>query len=237
MRIRFSFRWIPFIAMAVVVAIGVSLGNWQLRRADEKRAIESLLTVRRSAPVLSLETAPINIDQIEYRRVAAHGEFDAEWPVYLDNRPYKGRAGFYLLMPFKIAGSNRRVLVERGWLPLDAHQRNRLPLPVTPAGSIEVDGIAVRNPGRVFQLGRPDAVRAGAILQNLSVGEFAAASRFDMLPLVVEQAGDMPDGLVRDWPLPSSGVERHYGYAFQWYALAATALLFFLVTGYRRGRK
>jgi surfeit locus 1 family protein len=57
------------------------------------------------------------------------------------------------------------------------------------------------------------------------------------LPIVIEQA-DTPDarqqGLVRDWPQPSTGIERHQGYAFQWYALALMAFLFFVVTGIRR---
>jgi cytochrome oxidase assembly protein ShyY1 len=77
----------------------------------------------------------------------------------------------------------------------------------------------------------------GAILQNLTVAEFAAASKFTMQPFVIEQSSDTHDGMVRDWPLPSVGIERHLGYAFQWYALALTAFLFFVVTGYRRGTK
>ena len=237
MPIRFRFRWIPFAAMVTVVAIGIALGNWQLRRADEKRAIEARLTSQLVQAPLAVGAAPVRAEDVEYRRVIVQGEFDRTWPLYLDNRPIAGNAGFYLLMPFKIAGSERHVLIERGWFPVDQHNRNNLPEQNTPDGKLSIEGVGVRNPGHVLQLAQAPVVQPGAILQNLTVAEFAAASKFDMQPFVIEQATDTPDGLTRKWPRASVGIERHLGYAFQWYALALTAFLFFVVTGYRRGSK
>ncbi len=90
-----------------------------------------------------------------------------------------------------------------------------------------------------MQLGEPAAVKPGAILQNLTVDQFADASKLPVQPFFIEQTGPPVDGerLVRDWPAPALGVEKHQGYAFQWYALALMALLFFVVTGFRRGTK
>jgi cytochrome oxidase assembly protein ShyY1 len=70
-------------------------------------------------------------------------------------------------------------------------------------------------------------------------GEFAQASRLTVQPFFIEQSGPAPAGdkLVRNWPAPSLNVEKHQGYAFQWYALAVMALLFFVITGFRRGTK
>ncbi|MBV8665849.1 MAG: SURF1 family protein [Burkholderiaceae bacterium] len=237
MGMGFRFRWVPFIATIAVVAIGIALGNWQGRRADEKRAIAARMQERKAAPLLVVGAEPANVDEIEYRHVRMRGEFDSNWPLYLDNRPQGGKPGFYLLMPFKLAGSNRHVLIERGWLPVNPGRRTELPPPVTPAGQTEVEGIAVRNPGRVFQLGQAAAIRPGAILQNVTVGEFAATSGFEMQSFVVEQSSALQDGLVRDWPVPSAGIEKHLGYRFQWYGLAATAFVFFVVTGFRRNER
>lgn len=237
MRITFRFRWIPFIAAMIAVAIGVSLGNWQMRRADHKQAIESKLSARETALPVMLDSAPVSVDDIEYRRVIAKGEFVRDWPVYLENRPYKGTSGFYSLMPLKISGSDRYVLVVRGWLPRDPANRTKVPLIETPPGPVQVEGVARRNPGQVLQLGEAGDVRPGAILQNLSIDEFATASGFPMHAFVIEQFGDSGDGMVRDWPRPSSGKDKHLGYAFQWYALAATAFIFFVVTGIRRGTR
>lgn len=233
----FRFRRIPFIAAAVAVAIGVSLGQWQMRRAAEKQAIELKLSTREAAPPVVLGSAIEATDGIEYRRVIAKGEFVRDWPVYLDNRPYKGVAGFQLLMPLKIAGSDIHVLVARGWLPRDPANRAKLPSVATPGGPVEIQGVAKRGPGRLLQLGRAAKLQRGAIVQNLDIKEFAQASSLAMQPFIIEQSSNAQDALVRDWPRPSTGIDRHLGYAFQWYALAVMAGIFFVVTGIRRGTK
>ena len=237
MPIKFRFRWIPFVAAIVAVAIGMSLGQWQMRRAAEKQSIERILSARQSASPIALGSAVADVDQIEYRRVIVQGEFVRDWPVYLDNRPHGGMAGFYLLMPLKIAGSDMHVLVVRGWVPRDPTDRAKLPPIAAPTGLVEIQGLAVRNPGHVLQLGRAANLRPGAIVQNVAIAEFAQASKLPMQPFVIEQLSDTRDGLIRDWPRPSTGIDKHLGYAFQWYALAATAFIFFVVTGFRRGTK
>lgn len=237
MRFTFRFRWIPFVAAVVAAAIGIALGHWQTRRAQEKEAIEARLSARAAMPPLLLNAATPGIEETEYRRAIVQGEFVRDWPVYLDNRPYKGAAGLYVLMPFRLAGSSRYVLVARGWIRRDMADRARLPAIATPAGITEIEGVVRRSAGHVLQLGRPEQLRPNAIVQNVDAREFAQASTLDMAPLVLEQTSDTHDGLVRDWPRPSFGAEKHRGYAFQWYALAATALAFFVVTGFRRGTK
>lgn len=237
MRITFRFRFIPFIATVLAVALGLSLGQWQTRRALEKSAIETKLQDRQAAPALVLNTVLPNPTEIEYRRVRVKGEFLREWPIYLDNRSHNGIAGFYLLMPFKMAGSKLHVLVARGWIPRNPAERTKLPPIITPKGTIEIAGTARQSIGRAMQLGELNEPRPHAIVQNLEVADFAASSRLEMQPIVIEQLSDTHDGLVRDWPKPSTGVDKHRGYAFQWYALAAMAFIFFVVTGIRRGTK
>lgn len=238
MPIKFRFRWIPFIATMIAVALGVSLGQWQTRRAAEKQAIEDKLVARQAAQPTDLNaTRPLSIDDAEYRRVVVKGTFVSDWPLYLDNRPYNGTAGFYVMMPLKIAGADTHVLVARGWAKRDVADRARLPSIATPSGLVEIEGIAKRNPGRVLELGEPQQLVPRAIVQNLDAGRLAQAANLSLQPFIVEQLTDTQDGLIRDWPRPSSGVDKHRGYAFQWYALAATALIFFLVTGFRRGKK
>lgn len=237
MPIRFRFRLVPFVAASILIVIGIMLGQWQTHRAEEKIALEGVLRARQSAPVIRLETAAPDIDQLEYRRVLIKGEFLRDWPIYLDNRPHDGVAGFDLLMPFKIAGANLHVLIVRGWIPRNPSDRTKMPLISTPAGTVEVEGTMRRDVGHVMQLGSVDAPVPNAIVQNLDVAAFAKVSKLNMLPVVVDQTSETHDGLVRDWPLPSSGVDRHRGYAFQWYALSAMAFIFFVVTGIRRGTK
>lgn len=237
MRYRFRFRAIPFLATVLVVALGISLGKWQDRRAAEKIALQAKLVERGQAPPLVVSDRPLAADAVEYRKVSVRGEFVPGWPLFLDNRPQDGKVGFYLVMPFKIAGSNKHVLVARGWLPRYTGEHDRLPPFATPSGTVVVTGIAKTGLGKVMQLGDPAAVRPRSILQNLSIDQFGKASQLPLQPFFIEQTvpATADDQLVRNWPAPALGVEKHQGYAFQWYALALMALLFFVFTGFRRG--
>ncbi|MGV3654198.1 MAG: SURF1 family protein [Noviherbaspirillum sp.] len=236
MPISYRFRWIPFVAAMLAMALGIVLGNWQTGRAAQKEAIEATMAARTMATPLVLASGTPLPDPgtLEYRRVLAQGEFVREWTVYLENRPYQGVPGFYVLTPLRIAGSDRHLLVMRGWAPRNMADRTRVPEFSTPSGAASIRGVVRRDVGKLLQLGQPQPVKPGALLQNLDIGDFERASGLAMLPFVLEQNGDDADGLVRDWPRPSAGVDKHRGYAFQWYALAATALIFFIATGFRR---
>lgn len=237
MRIGFRFSWIAFVATLLLVALGVSLGQWQDRRAAEKTERAAKLAAGNAAAPLALGPRPLAPQAVEFRRVAVRGRFVPGWALYLDNRPYQGRAGFYLMMPFQIDGSDMHVLVARGWLPRNMAERERLPAYATPQGTVTIEGVARLSAGHVMQLGTAAPLRPNAIVQNLAPGELAEASGLRLQPFVLEQTGAAAPGdpLVRDWPAPALGVEKHRGYAFQWYALALMALLFFVLTGFRRG--
>lgn len=237
MRLHLRLRWIPLIATLLVAGIGFVLGNWQTRRAEEKMAIAEMIATRSQLAPLSLAGLPAGQAPEEFTPVTARGVFVRDWPVYLDNRPLNGKAGFYLAMPLRVADSDRVVLVLRGWLPRDKQDRQRLPLVPVPQGEVEVTGLARSSAGKLMQLGEMPELKPGAIVQNLPIAEMAAASRLPLQNFIIEQTSPLDDGLVRDWPAPSSGIDTHRGYAFQWYALATAALLFFIVTGFRRASK
>jgi cytochrome oxidase assembly protein ShyY1 len=246
MRLAFRFRVIPFVMTVALVVLGIMLGNWQTRRAEEKLGIAARLAERGAqAPVVFGQGGGVQGHErvdgvhptvIEYRRVRVTGEWVSGWPLFLDNRPLNGRAGFILAMPFKIAGSDKHVLVLRGWLPRDANDYARLPGFQTPPGTVTVEGVATLSAGQVMQLGGAGELTPGARVQNLDIAAVAKASGLALAPFFVQQAGQ-GEGLVRDWPAPETGVDKHRGYAFQWYALAAMAALFFVITGFRSGRK
>jgi len=236
MRLRFHFRWVPFIAAAIVVSVGLSLGSWQLNRAEQKRALQQQMMARAEFEPISLNALPENHISEEFRRITAEGEFISSWAVYLENRPYQGKAGFYLLMPFKLSGSEQSVLVLRGWFPRDAMDRERIPEIALPKGVIRIEGRVRASTGKLMQLGEAAVLQPGVIAQNVDVAEFARASKLSLPNFIIEQSNDTADGLVRDWPIPSVGIDKHNAYAFQWFGLSMVAALFFLVTGFKRAR-
>ncbi|MGK5022530.1 SURF1 family protein [Janthinobacterium lividum] len=249
MRIGFHFRVIPFVVMLLLVALGISLAQWQQRRGDEKIARAARLAAGNLAAPLALTSAPLlaaDAQAIEYRRVTVTGRFVPAWTVYLDNRPYKGQAGFHVLTPFQIDGSQMHVLVAQGWLPRNNAERTRIPNFTTPTGTLTLHGIARLNAGHVMELGKSPALAPHAIVQNADIGQLAQASALALQPLLFEQTVDpvarataiVASALpVRDWPAPDLGADKHRGYAFQWYALALMAFLFFVFTGFRRANK
>jgi cytochrome oxidase assembly protein ShyY1 len=230
----FTFRFIPFLAAIVVALIALSLGNWQSRRAEEKQRLASEQTLQAALPALDMQLLNQGKAPAYFRSVQMTGSFIAQWPIYLDNRPYQGKAGFYLLMPFKLKDSEKTLLVMRGWLPRDAQNRVQLPIIPTPEGELQLEGKVRESVGHVMQLGSEPVLQSGVIRQNFEVTELSKASGLKLENFIIEQTSDAKDGLIRDWPQPSLGIEKHRGYAFQWYGLAVTALLFFIATGIKR---
>jgi surfeit locus 1 family protein len=170
---------------------------------------------------------------VALRRVEARGVFDARHAVYIDNRIHRGMPGYHVVTPLRLEGSDRHVLVNRGWAPAVA-DRSALPAVATPTAAVIVGGRAIVPAKRTLELSK-DVIQ-GQVWQNLTIERYRAAVPIAIQPFMILQETPLQDGLVREWPAPDVGVEKHYGYAFQWFALAATILVFYAVTRQRRRR-
>jgi surfeit locus 1 family protein len=236
--LRFVLATFAAIATAVLTA---RLGFWQLERAAQKMALQAALDERGRLPPLdaaALATSPEAAVQQHQRRVQLSGRWSRH-TVFLDNRQLAGpQPGFFVLTPLQLA-DGRAVLVQRGWAPRDAADRTRLPTFVTPDGEVRFEGRIAPAPARTFAFAGEDR---GRIRQNLDLGDFARETGLPLAPLTVLQLdnpGAPADGLQRAWPAPSTGVDRHRGYAFQWFALAtlvATLYVWFQFIHPRRRR-
>ncbi|MFC0349829.1 SURF1 family protein [Undibacterium danionis] len=230
-------RILPFVVTALLCALGISLGNWQTRRAEEKEILAQLMQEQMQKPALNFTKDMLATDLKVFQRLKLRGQFVSNWPLYLDNRPLHGTVGFYVLMPFKLEDSDVSILVARGWFQRNPVERTKMPELVTEQGIIELEGLVRDHLDRTMQLGQNEALKAGAIVQGLSLDDLRKQSGLKMIDRVLEQTSDANDGLVRDWPKPSAGSDKHRAYAFQWYGLALMAAIFFVVTGIRRGKR
>jgi surfeit locus 1 family protein len=244
-------RAIPTIAMAVVVSIGIGAGLWQMSRAAGKIDKAEKLASQVALPPLNLNTKPQwTLAEADSRRLVVEGTFLADQAIWLDNRPQPGtpasktgagQSGFYVLMPFQVAGMENTVIwVQRGWAPRNREDRLALPPINTPSAALSIEGIGIAQPDRVFELGDGGVGGSGPvrIQQNLDLTKEAERHRWQQIPFVLKQISDSEnDGLMRNWTAAASGVERHYAYAFQWFALALSAFLFWLVHGLLRIRQ
>jgi surfeit locus 1 family protein len=93
-----------------------------------------------------------------------------------------------------------------------------------PEGEVAVAGRIDHPPSRLFDFGGSDA---GTIRQNLDLDAYSREMKRPLRPLAIVQedgSSTPPDGLRRDWPAPAVDVQRHYGYAVQWFAMAVLIL-------------
>lgn len=214
-------------AAAVMVVVGTArLGVWQLDRATQKQALQALIDARAALPPLDVQTLARTADQAlvqHYRGVRLEGHWVAGATIFLDNRQMRARPGFFVVTPLAL-DDGTVVLVQRGWVGRDARERSLLPaLPLMP-GRVALQGRIAPPPQRLYEF---DTDVTGPIRQNIDLDAFAHETRLTLRPLSIQQTvGDDGGGvLLRDWPSPSVDVDKNYGYAFQWFALAC------LVTG------
>ncbi|AKJ27794.1 transmembrane cytochrome oxidase [Caldimonas brevitalea] len=214
-------------ATLVGMAVTASLGRWQLDRAAQKEALKAAHERQAHLGPLGLnDRQPGELaDGVEhYRPAVARGHWLADRTVFLDNRQMGGRPGFYVVTPLRLSGRPDAVLVQRGWVARDLVDRTRLPAVPTPPGEVEVRGHIAPPPAKLYEF---SAVGGGAIRQNLDLRAFQQEIGVPLWPISLVQAasaanGTVPDdGLLRDWPRPAVDVHKHYGYAFQWFALCA----------------
>jgi surfeit locus 1 family protein len=229
----------PLLAALIVVGASARLGVWQLGRAAQKEALQAALDTRGALPAVAQRDLATQADAAagqHYRRVVLHGRWLAAHTVYLDNRQMNGRPGFVVVTPLVWPGG--AVAVQRGWVVRDNDVRSRLPAIATPDGEVEVRGRIAPPPARLYEF---RGAAGGPIRQNLDLAAFSREIGVALLPLSVLQddaalpavavtqgrptlpaAPAMPaDGLLRRWPRPAVDVQKHYGYAFQWFAICA----------------
>ena len=241
-------RFAGAVTVCAFALLGVRLGVWQLDRAQEKRNLQSSFEERAALRALgaqALARTQVDAPAQYYRFAELEGVWDASHTVFLDNRPMDGRAGFYVLTPLRLHDSPAAVLVQRGWAPRDTRDPSRLPEFRTPSGSVAVRGRVAPPPSRRIALGQEGA---GPIRQNVALDELAQSSGLKLLPVILVELDasavasanlpvPTPDGLLRHWPPPNVDIDKHYGYAFQWFALAATLIVLYVWNQFFRVRK
>ena len=223
---RTAARRFAIVTIAAILGVSITarLGAWQLSRAAEKVALQTALDTRGHLaplgnPDLARETG--QADGQHYRPAVLRGQWVGGHTVFLENRQMNGRPGFFVVTPLRLDGRGDAVLVQRGWAPRDIRDRTLLPRVDEPAGTIEVHGLIAPPPSRLFEF---SATQGGAIRQNLDLAAFSAELHLPLAPVSVQQsdsAATAGDALLRQWPHPAVDVHKHYGYAFQWFAMSA----------------
>jgi len=227
-------RLIPGIAVALCVALFVHLGQWQAGKA-ERRTLEIQQHAERGQhAAFRLPATPVDPDHLRDMPVSVRGTFEPQHQFYVDNRQLDGKPGLHVVTPLRIAGSDMRVLVNRGWIAWP-DRRNALPTVDAPAGEVDVSGVAAVPSTKKFFLMPEHEDTNPALWTRLDLERFANVHPGALQPVVLLQnENDAPDKLVRKWPPPEDRVAMHQSYSMQWFGMAVALIIFYGVASLRK---
>ena len=212
--------WLLTTAAVLVAGVTFSLGQWQLRRAAQKQNLQLAIEAQSNQSILkALDLAdPDLLKDAVHRRATLKGVWRAEHTVFLDNRQMNGRTGLVAVTPLVLDGTGQIILVQRGWVLRNFADRTKLPDIQTPAGAVTVRGRIAPPPSKLYEFKGADS---GRIRQNIDVAAFSREISLPLMTVSMVQMGPANEGLLRDWAAPNLGLDKHYGYAFQWFGLCA----------------
>jgi surfeit locus 1 family protein len=217
-----------------LLALLISLGRWQLRRADQKRMLyDSFVSGSGATRTIEASTPPLP----RYQHLDAPGHYDDSRQVLIDNMVESGQAGYFVITPFELQGGGW-ILVNRGWVPVGRSRAQRPAIPVN-AQPRTIHGRADNLPSPGIQLGtRAVLTPPFPVVANFPTRhEIAALLKeprwANATDLILLDPGE-PDGYVRRWSPPGFPPMRHVGYAVQWFGLSLALFVIYIVTNSRR---
>lgn len=235
--------WIGHIIVIIGVIILVNLGFWQLRRLEQRRALNAEIKAGLEAPPVELTGQPMDPEALHRHRVTVTGTLGNAENIIIQNRPFQGEPGVELVTPLKISGSDQAVLIDRGWIPLDE---------VNPAarrvydieGEVTVAGIAYRTePQPTGYLIMPDPTLAPGETRldawfRVDTERISAQLGYPLLPLYVKQSpGANPDEKPLREEVFDLSEGPHLGYALQWFTFAIILVAVYVSLLWQEGRK
>ena len=212
--------WLLSIAALLVAALTFSLGQWQLRRAAQKQALLFAIDAQTNQPILKAADLATfkNLQDAVHRQATLKGVWRSEHTVFLDNRQMNEKTGLIAITPLVLDGTGQIILVQRGWVQRNFTNRSMVPNIQTPAGLVTVRGRIAPPPSKLYEFKGAEMNR---IRQNIDIAAFSREVNLPLMQISMVQTGPANEGLLRDWAAPNVGIDKHYGYAFQWFGMCA----------------
>jgi surfeit locus 1 family protein len=227
----------PLIAYLCLLPILLSLGVWQLNRAEEKRVLISLKEQQQSTETLVLSATLLDTaEALLYKPIQAIGHYDTNHQYLLDNQVSNGRAGYFVLTPFLLKNENKAVLVNRGWLPL-GKSRADLPDVSVATKEITITGRINRFPSVGLKLAGAELPTDSwpALVQVVDTQVLTKQLGYPLWSFQIELDKEAANGFKREWQEPTSMTpEKHIAYAVQWFLLALTLTVLFIKYGFKK---
>jgi surfeit locus 1 family protein len=209
--------------IALVAAVCLRLGFWQLERLRERRDENRLAEAARALPELELSGRADS--SLAHRRVRATGVYARDGEIILRGQSHRERPGVVVVTPLRVAGGRVGVLVVRGFVP-SADAVNVSSVPAAEGGDVTIRGIALPLGEREDDGAMLERPGAGTTWKGLDRSAIEARLGYPVAAVYVMQAPDSaaPASPRRMEP-PALDDGPHLSYAIQWFAFAVIALV------------
>ena len=226
---------IPAFLIIATIAFLVSLGLWQLDRADQKRTIEAAIVNANTGPVELIANGLELLDK-EYFDIRLQGNYLSDKQFIYDNQIVDQVSGYYVLTPFILTDQLGVILVNRGFIPWNG-QRERLADIAVDSVSREIK-VQVSSPIKRMELKATDVSRQFPVLiQAIDFDVLEEVSKLKFVKVVGLLDPSSSDGYVRKWEPYTGSIEKHIGYAIQWFLMALVLAIIGLRIGLKRRKK
>ena len=235
-KLEFKASFLPTLITILLLYILVSLGLWQLDRADEKAHLEQLVKQRSEQSPIQLGDAPVSKSDRMYLPVFVRGRFDPDRQILLDNQVLNHQAGYQVYTPL-LRDQGPVVLIDRGWI---AQGRSRAELPdisLSDPGTEEtLQGVLITPPAAPLVLAENvnNFQQWPAVSQFIDFAEVESALGQVVYPMVIKLDQNNRFALHQQAIRFNMTSDKHLGYAFQWFALALTLTIIYFVVNTKR---
>jgi len=214
-----SFRFfIPAALIVATLALLISLGFWQLDRADEKRAIEDQIASANSDDVEIVASTEF-LKEKEYYHVRLQGSYIDDKQFIYDNQIVDQISGYYVLTPLVLKGDSKAVLINRGFIPWDGRRDKLADIDI--ADKLTEVKVQISKPVKRMELEASELTGDFPVLiQALDLDEMSTIASLDFASVIGLLSPESDNGFVRQWEPYTGSIERHIGYAIQWFLMA-----------------
>lgn len=229
-RFGFSSHWTLSLVVSACVIILIKLGLWQQQRYQEKQQIIATYDARMTLTAQNIEKKYLTSTDFKYLPVKATGHLLDEHNFYLDSQFDKHRIGYHVLSPLRIAHPQTTILIDRGWIPQGA-TRNRLPSIKAMDKEVTLEG-HIYYPQKGVILGEnidPTVTGWPKRIQYINFEALSLQLGEPLAPFIIRLNNDAPHGFSREWHIVNMPPQRHLAYALQWFGLAITLIIVYIV--------
>ena len=221
------FQLIPMIFVIIGAGILISLGNWQLKRLNEKTNFIQSIEYNIANDPKSIEE--LNLNPLIYSKIAISGTFLAGKNIFLYGKRSASpeKDGYYLLSAFE-ATNGKVYLVSRGWIPQSV--KNNLGEFASKQIFDKFEAIILPSETRQFMMPENDKNNKIWFTIDLDMAHEMLGVTENKYYLMQIQSTTLPEG---GKPLSTKHLSKvrndHFEYAITWYSLAACLVIMFFI--------